>query len=228
MKPKLTVLLGAGSTLNLGVDVQIGTPSTKKLTEHLLGPDAQQPIVVGKPVSIVVSMIYRALTREFDYVDFELILHAIEQLEPIVASIEDRQRVDRYRAVLSAFVEINHKLNLLNNAPLLLALRPLLLKSPSFCSRSQAESPHIFCSTMDFVRESAFAGAMRNSGSVWRNAFATRRNEAQHGLDELDRLTEQWVADHLQKSKTSKKDKELVTLELQSFPQKRGRQWQKL
>src|SRR5215831_3373366 len=46
---------------------------------------------------------------------------------------------------------------------------------------------------------------MRNSGSVWRNAFATRRNEAQQGLDELDRLTEQWVADHLQRGKTSKK-----------------------
>ena len=87
------------------------------------------------------------------------------------------------------------------------------LKSLSFCSRSQAESPHIFCSTMDFVRESAFAGAMRNSGSVWRNAFATRRNEAQRGLDELDRLTEQWVADHLQRCKTSKNNKELVTLE---------------
>ena len=69
---------------------------------------------------------------------------------------------------------------------------------------------------MNFVRESAFAGAMRNSGSVWRNAFATRRNEAQRGLDELDRLTEQWVADHLQRCKTSKNNKELVTLELYS------------
>ena len=58
-------------------------------------------------------MIYHALTSEFDYVDFELILHAVEQLEPIVASIEDRRRVDRYRAVLSAFVEVNRKLDLL-------------------------------------------------------------------------------------------------------------------
>jgi hypothetical protein len=66
---------------------------------------------------------------------------------------------------------------------------------------------------MNFVRESLFAGAMRNSGSVWRSAFATRRNEAQHGLNELDRLTEQWGADHLQRGKTSKKRQELVTLE---------------
>jgi hypothetical protein len=38
-------------------------------------------------------------------------------------------------------------------------------------------------------------------------------NYSQTQLDQLDRLTERWVADHLQKGKTSKKDKELVTLE---------------
>jgi hypothetical protein len=32
-------------------------------------------------------------------------------------------------------------------------------------------------SAMNFVRESLFAGAMRNSGSVWRNAFATTNSE---------------------------------------------------
>jgi hypothetical protein len=68
-----------------------------------------------------------ALTSEFDYVDFELILHAVEQLEPIVASIEDRRRVDRYRAVLSAFVEVNRRLNLLSDGSLLLAVRPLII-----------------------------------------------------------------------------------------------------
>jgi hypothetical protein len=36
---------------------------------------------------------------------------------------------------------------------------------------------------------------------------------SQTQLDQLDRLTERWVADHLQKGKTSKNDKELVTLE---------------
>ena len=40
-------------------------------------------------------------------------------------------------------------------------------------------------------------------------------NYSQTQLDQLDRLTERWVADHLQKGKTSKKDKELVTLETQ-------------
>src|ERR1700745_1031299 len=38
-------------------------------------------------------------------------------------------------------------------------------------------------------------------------------NYSQTQLDQLDRLTERWVADHLQKGKTSKKEKELVTLE---------------
>src|SRR6516165_3613108 len=42
-------------------------------------------------------------------------------------------------------------------------------------------------------------------------------------LDQLDRLTERWVADHLQKGKTSKKDKELVTLEYTTKPQ--GIRW---
>src|SRR6516162_3128919 len=32
-------------------------------------------------------------------------------------------------------------------------------------------------SAMNFVRESLFAGAMRNSGSVWRSAFATTNSE---------------------------------------------------
>ena len=71
-------------------------------------------------------MIYDALTREFNDVDFELILHAVEQLDPIVGSIEDNRRVDRYRAVLSAFVEVNRRFDLLNDASLLLTVRPLI------------------------------------------------------------------------------------------------------
>ena len=108
MKPRLTVLLGAGSTLNLGVTPpdapSVGMPSTDALTKRiarmpfpaavhrsvpiLFGPDENQPFQYPKQIPIL-PMIYHALTREFDYVDFELILHAIEQLEPIVASIED-------------------------------------------------------------------------------------------------------------------------------------------
>jgi hypothetical protein len=38
-------------------------------------------------------------------------------------------------------------------------------------------------------------------------------NYSQAQLDEIERLTEKWVADHMRRSKASKKGKELVTLE---------------
>jgi hypothetical protein len=44
-------------------------------------------------------------------------------------------------------------------------------------------------------------------------------NYSQAQLDELDKLTEKWVADHLPTAKLSKKGRELVTLEvIQSDP----------
>jgi hypothetical protein len=46
------------------------------------------------------------------------------------------------------------------------------------------------------------------------HVFHPEMNYSQTQLDQLDRLTERWVADHLRQGKTSKKDKELVTLEL--------------
>src|SRR6516165_9688601 len=45
------------------------------------------------------------------------------------------------------------------------------------------------------------------------HVFHPEMNYSQTQLDQLDRLTERWVADRLQKGKTLKKDKELVTLE---------------
>src|SRR6516165_8244159 len=50
------------------------------------------------------------------------------------------------------------------------------------------------------------------------HVFHPEMNYSQAQLDQLDRLTERWVADHLQKGKTSKKDKELVTLECKVRP----------
>jgi len=108
------------------------------------------------------------------------------------------------------YLRINPKLGLameLDDVGHLSDLRRLsdILKSPSFCSRSQAESPHIFCVlplSDEFRERIGFCG----SHEKFRKCLAQRIcNEAQHGLDELDRLTEQWVADHLQRGKTSKK-----------------------
>ena len=45
------------------------------------------------------------------------------------------------------------------------------------------------------------------------HVFHPEMNYSQTQLDQLDRLTERRVADHLQKGKTSKESKELVTLE---------------
>ena len=45
------------------------------------------------------------------------------------------------------------------------------------------------------------------------HVFHPEMNYSQTQLDQLDRLTERWVADHLQKGKTSKENKELVTPE---------------
>jgi hypothetical protein len=53
------------------------------------------------------------------------------------------------------------------------------------------------------------------------HVFHPEMNYSQTQLDQLDRLTERWVADHLQKGKTSKKDKELVTLEYYRYRTKR-------
>jgi hypothetical protein len=144
-RPTLTVLLAAGSTVNLGVTPPgvppIGMPSTEKLTSRiagmkfptvvrrgtplLLGPDAEQEFRYDRTFSIL-PVIHNALSREFDYVDFELILHAIEQLEPIVASIEDSRRIDRYRSVLAAFVEISRRFDFLDPS-VFLALRPVII-----------------------------------------------------------------------------------------------------
>ena len=47
----------------------------------LLGPDQDRPFQYNKQVPIL-PFIHRVLSSEFEYVDFELILHALEQFEP--------------------------------------------------------------------------------------------------------------------------------------------------
>ena len=54
------------------------------------------------------------------------------------------------------------------------------------------------------------------------HVFHPEMNYSQTQLDQLDKLTERWVADHLRKGKTLKKDKELVTLEYTTKSQGMG------
>jgi hypothetical protein len=99
--------------------------AVRRGTPILFGNDPEQPFQYNTKVPIL-PLIHRALRSEFQYVDFELILHAIEQLEPIIASAEDSYRHDRFRAVLSAFVEVNRKFDLFD-ASVFLAVRPLII-----------------------------------------------------------------------------------------------------
>lgn len=135
-KPTLTVLLGAGSTLDLGLTVPqtgkpcgYGMPSTNDLTEAILKNNKSPQIVVpGIPfffdhahlgrqiapfqrteVVPVISLIEKVLRAGYRQVDFELVLHALEQLEPMVAVRNGSDAADEFRPVLSAFVEIGDK-----------------------------------------------------------------------------------------------------------------------
>jgi hypothetical protein len=141
MKPRLTVILGAGSTQDLGIgppNSVLGMPSTEDLTLRianmpwpatvregapiLLGRDEQLPRF-GRTVPVL-PLIYRALKTRFEKgVDFELILHALEELEPI-GNLESFGNVHhQFRPVLSAFVEVTRPLSFINDGDLLRTVR---------------------------------------------------------------------------------------------------------
>jgi hypothetical protein len=136
-KPKLTILLGAGSTMQLySKDRPGGMPSTIAVTERLdrleyprapgeavaiIGPNAASHLRVPRHIPIV-PFIFRALRGAFANVDFEMALHAFEQLAPFVATAESLPTADQYRLpVISAFAELRRAYDILDN-PLLLAL----------------------------------------------------------------------------------------------------------
>jgi hypothetical protein len=141
MKPKLTILLGAGSTLNLGLGppgVVAGMPSTTELTERIArlqypaavrkgapfvyGPDQKYPFSIDKSFPLLPA-IHSALSGAFRDVDFELILHAVEQLQPLVVSADPGYLSDRYHPVIGAFTEVRRRFDLLCDWTVLLAVR---------------------------------------------------------------------------------------------------------
>ena len=132
MKPQLTVLLGAGSTLNLGLtglDGQpIGMPSTADLTARICSMS-----------HTLLPMIHQRLVKKFRHVDFELFLHAIEQLEPIIAGAEN----DWYRAVLSPFVEIRQDIKPLHDPLILSDLRRAIIAEIYRAIRERNISPFV-------------------------------------------------------------------------------------
>jgi hypothetical protein len=106
--PRLTILFGAGSTIAAGM------PSVREITEHL-----EQ---LGEPGSKSATMapFFKALKQillgpgQFEDVNFELMLHALEVLEPLLHSGNPSPFPvpDYFRPVLRAFVELIRELKL--------------------------------------------------------------------------------------------------------------------
>ena len=146
MKPRLTILLAAGSTINLGIGppgAVPGMPSTKELTERIAGLKYPAAVRAGVPFLIVADqkstfgfahsvpilpLLNHALRCAFEYVDFETILHSVEQLEPIVSGLDTVDRTDQFHSVLSAFVDIRRNFDLICDRPLLNAVRLAIIK----------------------------------------------------------------------------------------------------
>ncbi len=140
MKPRLTVLLGAGSTacLNPGIPDLRGMPSTKDLTDciskmqfpkvilsgtpFLLTDGTETPFAVNKAVPVL-RLLYRALSNTFENVNFELILHAIEQLLPFASMRAGDTLYDQFHPPIAAFVEMLKRCENLNDQALLRATR---------------------------------------------------------------------------------------------------------
>jgi len=140
MKPRLTVLLGAGSTvsLNPGIPGLCGMPSTDDLTTRisrmqspkvvligtrfLLTDETEKPFALNKAVPVL-RLLYRALSNTFENVNFELILHAIEQLLPFASMRAGDTLSDQFHPPIAAFVEMLKHCEIFNDWSLLRATR---------------------------------------------------------------------------------------------------------
>ncbi len=102
MKPRLTVLLGAGSTVSLNPEIPSirGMPSTADLTTCISRMPFPRVVRIGTPFLQterdtkpfvtsegipVLRLLSEALSSTFASVNFELILHAIEHLLPLAS-----------------------------------------------------------------------------------------------------------------------------------------------
>jgi hypothetical protein len=144
MKPTLTILLAAGSTANLGIGpLPIGMPSTTQLTEAIARMRHPAAIRAGVPLIFdetqtkasafphevpLLPLITGALRRDFSYVDFEVILHAVEQLAPLVAGLDANGRSGPKHPVLSTFIELRRDSDLLYDRVALNAVRRAIIE----------------------------------------------------------------------------------------------------
>ena len=140
MKPRLTVLLGAGSTMLLDRDKPGlgGMPSTDDLTKCLSRMQVPQIILRGTPFirtaqdeaaftenasMPVFQLLFRALSDTFVTVNFELILQATEQLLALTGMRAGAKTSDEHHPAIAAFVEPLRRYEMLGDWSLLRATR---------------------------------------------------------------------------------------------------------
>jgi hypothetical protein len=146
VKPRLTVLLGAGSTVSLNSEIPTlcGMPSTTDLTTRisrmefpkivrtgipfLQSEGDQKPLAMGETIPVL-SLITRALSGTFVRVNFELILHAIEQLLPLASMRTSHASSDQFHPTIGAFVEILKRYDILNDPSLLRVTRECIISA---------------------------------------------------------------------------------------------------
>jgi hypothetical protein len=135
---RLTVLLGSGST------VAAGAPSTEDLTNHVCRLPAPLAVKMGIPFLLhaegterplqtiyyipVCRHIAEALKASYDSVNFELIIHALEQLQPF-AQAQNADLRDNFRHVLSAFLQAVRKHEIVLDATLLREMRRAVIQA---------------------------------------------------------------------------------------------------
>jgi hypothetical protein len=111
-------------------------PSTDDLTAHISRMQFPKVILNGTPFLLtdegpfalneavpVLRLLRRALSNTFERVDFELILHAIEQLLPFASMRAGATSSDQFHPVIAAFVEMLKHCEILNDWSLLRATR---------------------------------------------------------------------------------------------------------
>ena len=146
MKPRLTVLLGAGSTISLRPDIPslCGMPSTADLTAcisrmqfprvvrtgtpFLQTEGDKTPFVASEEIPVL-RLVTRALSSTFASVNFELILHAIEQLLPLAEMRAGDASWDQFHPAIGAFVETLKHYEILNDWSLLRVTRECVISA---------------------------------------------------------------------------------------------------
>jgi SIR2-like domain len=142
VKPRLIVLLGAGSTAQLNPDTLHGMPSTDELTTLVSQMQFPKLIMCGTPFlhteatnksfawnSAVpaLQVLHRVLLNTFESVNFELILYAIDQLLPLTDMRAGAASWDRVLPAIAAFVEMRRNSEILNDGSLLRATRDCII-----------------------------------------------------------------------------------------------------